>query len=292
MARRRLSWQRQACLASLLFCFSLSASAGQQLRLSVEQLHQKLNSTGLVILDSRSPEDYQQDHIPGALNFPEAWSYNDKQTDGRIVQPARIQAVLQSLGINIDTPLVIYDEGKMANAARLFWTLEVYGLTNIKVLDQGYDAWINQNYPVNADVPKTKKSDYIPAINHDRLATKLTTLIATKTPNQVIIDARPSDAYKGLVSSAKRFGHIPSAINIPASHNLTQNNQVNSLKSPEELNKLYTTIPKENKIILYCAIGRISATNYLALRELGYKVANYDASWKEWGNDFTLPIEK
>ncbi|WP_373019943.1 sulfurtransferase [Thiomicrorhabdus sp.] len=292
MVRYRLSRQYLALLASLLFCLSQPAFAEQPLRLSVEQLQQQLNSPNLVILDSRSPEDYQQNHIPGALNFPEVWTYIDKQIDGRIAQPARIQNLLQSLGINTDTSLVIYDDGKMANAARVFWTLEVYGFTDVRVLDQGYDAWLDHNYPVDDLIPKTQTSNYIPTLNHDRLATKLTTLIASKTPNQIIIDARPNDAYKGLVSSAKRFGHIPTAINIPASHNLAEDHQLTHLKSTHELNELYSFIPKKSKIIIYCAIGRISATNYLALRELGYNVANYDASWKEWGNDITLPIER
>ena len=47
---------------------------------------------------------------------------------------------------------------------------------------------------------------------------------------------------------------------------------------------------KNKKIISYCDIGKISSSNYFALRQLGYEVANYDASWKEWGNDLELPI--
>ena len=37
------------------------------------------------------------------------------------------------------------------------------------------------------------------------------------------------------------------------------------------------------------AIG-FATTNYFALRELGFDVAAYDASWREWGNDYNLPI--
>ena len=62
------------------------------------------------------------------------------------------------------------------------------------------------------------------------------------------------------------------------------------LKSRQELSELYKDLPKDKKIITYCSVGLASSLEYLVLRELGYDVANYDASWKEWGNDASLPI--
>ncbi len=280
-------------LGLLLFLISLNLSAAEPLRISAEQLQQNLNSPGLVVLDSRSEQEYQQGHIQGALNFPEAWTYHNQSIDGRIVQPTSLQHILRNLGLTTETPVVIYDDGQMMIAARLFWTLEVYGLKNVKILNKGYIDWLRLNFPLSLDTPSPVPSQYIPVINHERLATKLTTLLASKNPNQRIVDARPNPAYRGLESSAKRFGHIPSATNIPAEHNLRhEEQQLTSLKSREELQRLYADFPKTNKVVLYCAIGRISTMNYFTLRELGYNVANYDASWREWGNDFSLPIEK
>lgn len=91
---------------------------------------------------------------------------------------------------------------------------------------------------------------------------------------------------------AKRFGHIPNAISIPVESNIIQNADQSGLKSIKELKSLYKGIPEDKKVIIYCKIGLVSSTNYFALRELGYDVANYDASWREWGNDDSLPIEK
>ena len=275
-----------------LLLTSLNLSAAEPLRIATEQLNTTLKTPGLVILDARPETAYQESHIQGALNFPETWTYHDKSIDGRIVQPTQVQTILRALGIKIDSPVVIYDGGQMIAAARLFWTLEVYGLKNIKILNKGYAQWLELDLPISFETPYTKASNYIPVINHERLATKLTTLLATKNPNQHIIDARPNPSYLGLKSTAKRFGHIPKAINIPASHNLSQTNQINSLKSIEALKALYADIPKTKKVVLYCAVGRISALNYFTLRELGYNVANYDASWKEWANDFGLDIVK
>lgn len=290
--KRLISALGVSVLGLLLFFISLNLSAAEPLRISAQQLEQNLNSPGLVVLDSRNKQEYQQGHIQGALNFPEAWTYYNQSIDGHIVQPTPLQHILRNLGLTTETPVVIYDDGQMMTAARLFWTLEVYGLKNVKILNKGYADWVSLDLPLAFDTPSPVPSQYIPVINHERLATKLTTLLASKNPNQLIIDARPNPAYRGLESSAKRFGHIPSAINIPADHNLKHEAQTTSLKSLDELQRLYADLPKTKKVVLYCAIGRISTMNYFTLRELGYNVANYDASWKEWGNDFSLAIEK
>lgn len=283
------SMLRAPLLAVLLMVFSFMAHANN-LRVDAATLNQALATQQYAILDARATTDYRKGHIVGAQNFPIDWTYERKKENGRIIEPGRIQIILRNLGLDVNTPIVVYDDGALVDAARLFWTLEVYGFKQVKILNVGFDTWLSQDYPTTTEVPKVAASQYVPVINHQRLATKFATQIATKNPNQLIIDARPNPAYLGEMSSAKRYGHIPKAINIPASHNLAQDDEFKSLQSVDALKKVYQAIPKDKKIILYCAIGRISSANYLALRELGYDVANYDASWKEWGNDFNLPI--
>ncbi len=271
-----------------LYTFAFAAS----LRISPEALNAHLKDGSFIILDTRSADKYKTAHISGALNFPVDLTYENKRINGKISSPQEMQKIFRSLGLTKNAPLVVYDSGDLVDAARLFWVLEVYGMKQVRVLDHGFDHWLKQHYPASRKVPEVTPSQYITTINHRRLSSKFTTLLATKNPNQIIVDARPQDAYNGKTSTAKRFGHIPTAINVPASHHLKKNNGFYSLKQLNQLSTLYGTLPKEKKVIIYCAIGRVSATNYLALRELGYDVSNYDASWKEWANDFKLPIEK
>jgi len=262
----------------------------QSLRISPETLKQQLNQ--FVVLDARSEELFNQGHIEGAINFPINSTYHNNKINGKISQPINIQKNFRLRGLAKDSKVIVYDDGALADAARLFWVLEVYGLTQVKVLDHGYDDWSNKNYPISLDKTIPKPSQYITTINHKRLASKFTTQIASHNSNQIIIDARSISDYIGKTSTAKRFGHIPTAINIPFSLHISKQDGINQLKSTAELRDLYSQIPKDKKVILYCSIGRISSTNYLALRELGHDVANYDASWNEWANDFNLPIEK
>ncbi len=246
----------------------------------------------VVLLDVRTEQSYSTGHIEGALSLPVEWTYANQSLDGAIVQPAQAQATLRQLGITADTKVVVYDSGKMMDAARAFWTLEVYGIKQVQVLDMGYAGWTALGYSESLDIPLRSPSDYVARIDQRRIATKLTTLAATQNPNQIIIDARGKSDYEGKTSSAKRFGHILAARNIPAAFNvIALENQGDQFLSLDALARVYADVPKDKRVVLYCAIGRISSSNYLALRALGYDVANYDASWQQWGNDFNLPIQ-
>jgi len=269
---------------SLIMTQTLNAA---DLRISAETI--KDNPNAYKLLDTRSAKLYKAGHIPNALSFPATLTYAHKSRNGKLTDPFTMQKIVQNLGLSASDSLVIYDDGTFFDAARLFWALEVYGFKDVKLLNVGYLQWQEKGYEVSIKTPSITKSNYITIIDNNRLATKFSTQIATKNPNHIIIDARPNKAYIGKVSSAKRYGHIPKALNIPASHNIDTSSNLKALKEVEELSKIYKEIPKNKKIIIYCAIGKISATNYFALRELDYNVSNYDASWKEWGNS-SLPI--
>jgi len=268
----------------LLALFLSTTLFSSTLRVEPEVLTK--NITSYTILDTRTIQDYKNGHIKGALSFPVGLTYEHIKTDGKLTSPIKMQTIIQNLGLDIDTPVVIYDDGTFFDASRLFWSLEVYGFKNVKLLNTGYNTWESSLYQTSTTTPTVEKSNYIAQVNNNYLATKFSTQIATRNPNQIIIDARADKAYLGHESSAKRFGHIPKALNYPASHNISNE----KLKTIDHLKEVYSNVDKSKKVILYCAVGRIAATNYFALRELDYDVANYDASWKEWGNDTNLPI--
>ncbi|MDH5359335.1 MAG: rhodanese-like domain-containing protein [Gammaproteobacteria bacterium] len=285
--------QNPVNFVTILFIILFAPQAyAESLRVSPEWLNNNLHSKDLIIIDSRTENDYEIEHIAGAISLSHELTYQQKQQGGNIVEPDVMQKILQHRGIDNTKKVVVYDGGEMFDASRVFWALEVYGIKDVKVLTPGYQYWSAKSYSVNSDIPRLEPGNYVPSIDHRKIASKFATQLATNSPGKVIVDARSYNAYSGKESTAKRFGHIPSAISIPVSVNLMKMDGVPSLRGLKELADVYAHLPKDKKVILYCEVGRVSSTNYLILRELGYDVANYDASWREWGNDLNLPIEK
>lgn len=273
-------------IAILILTVSLNAAS---LRIEPAELSKNLSS--YKILDARDATAFTKGHIEGAYNLPVLLTFENASLNGSITQPEKMQKLFRSLGLSTSDKIVVYDDGGFFDAARLFWTLETYGFTDVRMLNGGFNEWQSKSIGISTKIATPKESHYVATINNKKLATKFTTQIAIKNPNQTVIDARNINAYSGKESTATRFGHIAKAIHIPAVHNLSGDKNLPKLKSTIELAKLYQEVNKNNKIIIYCAVGKISSTNYFAMRELGFDVSNYDASWNEWGNDVALPIE-
>ncbi len=259
-----------------------------KLSIDLQDLSKVISSSK--VIDARSSDLFLKGHLKDSVNLPASITYENMSINGKITTPSKMQKIIQDLGIDINDSILIYDDGNFFDASRVFWALEVYGFTNVKLINAGFKELEKNSFEISKKPKKVKKSEYIVSINNKRLATKFTTQIATRNNSQIIIDARPKEAYEGKESIAKRFGHIPKAINIPAGHNIDKKGENLKLKNLDELKQVYKDLDKNKKIVIYCKIGQIASTNYFALRELGFDVANYDASWKEWGNDFTLPV--
>lgn len=266
-----------------------AAWAFADLRIDAKALHEQAQAGRVVLLDARPEEEYHKGHLPGARSAPFVKTFENFTQDGRMASLPKAQALFSAVGLRPEDAVVVYDAGGMLHAARVLWLLEVYGHKQVKLLEGGVKAWRQQGLSLTQEAVKTAPSQYVPSINPKRLATRITTLAASSKPSAfVILDARAPSHYAGQESEAPRFGHIPQARNIAVANNLSADGM--RLKSRQELSELYKDLPKDKKIITYCSVGLASSLEYLVLRELGYDVANYDASWKEWGNDASLPI--
>lgn len=275
--------------AFVLFMLAGLVTAQERLSIKAQELDRLSRERRVVVLDARPSADYEKGHIPGALSLPYTATFEQLGQNGRVFSLSKAQTLFSELGLKRDDVVVVYDAGPMMFAARVLWTLEVYGHDKVRLLDGGLKGWQMDRLPLNREAVRVAPTRYVPTINPQRLATRLTTLVASRNPDAyVVLDARKEPHYLGVESEARRFGHIPGARGIAMVRNFADDGI--HLKTREQLAELYKDLPKNKKIVAYCNFGLISSLQYMILRDLGYDVANYDASWKEWGNDDSLPI--
>ena len=245
------------------------------------------SDANIVIVDLRTTEEYTKSHVKNAVNMPALKSL----FDARFFMPKLdyLQNLFSSAGIDNNTLVVAYDSGDFIWAARFYWILEVLGHKNVGILNVGYGNWEKNTLLLSSTPYKPKRSTFIPRVDNKKVQTKLSTLMAIG--NKTIIDGRKSAAYEGKESSAKRFGHIPTAQNYACTQNYQVTKSGNKMRDFSELKQLYKDLPKDKEIILYCDGGAEAALNYIVLKELGYKASVYDGSWLEWGNDTAVPVD-
>jgi len=252
------------------------------------------SSPNVVIVDARSPDDYAQGHIPGAVNLP-SQSLATRSSEEIETGPWRDRAVEQlgTLGITPSNMVVAYDDQGSYFAARMRWALKHLGHEQAAILDGGLSAWTKLGQTLSTDTPARAPTTYTGTTDPERLATAQYVLSRLGDPSVQILDVRTLAMYTGEdPGTFKRSGHIPTALHLDWVNNV-QAEQPRTFKSLTELQALYDGIglDRNKEIIVYCNGGVWSANTMFVLELLGYpRVRLYSASWGEWGNRDDLPI--
>ena len=263
-----------------------------------EEIHH-LNQENLVIIDAGSGdsayENYLSEHLEGALyvdlNKDLAEIPENAKTGGRHPLPSlqKFAELLQRLGIDENSHVIVYDDKNASNAAaRFWWMLRSAGIEKVQVLNGGFQMAKEKGFPINSDPVKAKKVEKLslkawklPKVEIDFIEKN------SENPEYLIIDVREKDRYDGKSEPIDEIaGHIPGAINIPFKENL---NEDGTFKNPEILHEKYAeflkNIPSEN-IAIHCGSGVTACHTLLALEYAGFKIPNlYVGSWSEWSRN-------
>lgn len=282
----KLKQRLMACVAGWCCLLGLSVQANaRDAIVDVAWLAAHLEREDVLLIDARPSAAFEALHVRGAVSLP--W---EKLFDEQLMMPGlqELQALFSGVGVDHDKTVVVMDDGEFIWAARLYWLLETLGHQDVRLLNAGFGAWPEASLPLTQEAVEPVPSQFVPTLDRSRLQTKLGTLVSIG--QRRIVDGRPEPHYLGQKSSAARFGHIPTAEHYPCTQNYEVTEAGNVMRTLEALADVYSALPKDEEIILYCGGGAESALNYVVMQALGYRVSIYDGSWQEWGNDPVVPI--
>jgi thiosulfate/3-mercaptopyruvate sulfurtransferase len=234
-------------------------------------------------------EAYLSGHIPGAvfvdlesdLSGPPGRGGRHPLPDARSFERA-----MRAAGVSGARPVVVYDS--MA-AARAWWTLRYFGHPAVAVLDGGLAGWEG---PLERGEPAAPAPGDFSA-KPGGMPTLDAAAAAELANSGVLLDARAPERYRGDVEPIDPVaGHIPGALNAPASENVTPDGR---FKPPHNLRDQFERAGVRDHAPLgaYCGSGVSAATDVLALELAGFPgAALYVGSWSEWCRDAGRPVAR
>ena len=243
----------------------------------IDSLRSEIRDKSVRVIDVRREADYKQDHIPTAVNLPLATLLSDDS-------PERVLKLVNSMGIDNETPVVVYDDTFGALASRVAWTLEYIGHSDVSLLETTYSNWKSLGLENDSVTPEIQNKDHSMNLQSDIVATS-DYLETAKTKDDVI-----------LIDNRERLNfleqHIPGAISLPY-RTLASSDKI--LRPKEDMKRLLENrgVTGDSEIITYCgSVGTLSGLAYYALKSVGLPNAKlYVRSFKEWKN-LQKPTEK
>lgn len=196
---------------------------------------------------------------------------------------------LASFGVSNDSTIIIYDHW-ISVAGRLWWLLRYMGLTNVKVLLGGVQAWVAAGYELVQTESVATPGTLIVQVQDHLLVEYDEARRLSDTKEKVLVDVRAPQRYVGHMEPLDPVaGHIPGAINLFYEDLFT----MEGLASSEVTDALVAPLKGTDKdIVVYCGSGVTAPLEMLALAEAGIDTSLYLGSWSDWIAREDSPIAK
>jgi 3-mercaptopyruvate sulfurtransferase SseA len=264
------------------------------------------------------PEEYAESHLPGALYLdtnrlesPAVWNRRS---------PEELDDAVRALGITHDTTVILYGRdtaghvnekwpgrrGGQNAATRAAMILHYCGVDDVRLLDGGYDAWVQAGNPLETTLrePAPVRSFGVQIPRRPEVFVDIdgARRILADQDNAALVSVRSWDEQIGKRSGYKYIGpagHIAGDLwgngGPDASRGQHYRNVDNTMRAYPEIaaNWEHAGITPDKLVAFYCGTGWRASESWFYAHLMGWpRIAVYDGGWYEWSQDpINNPIE-
>jgi len=251
---------------------------------TAQWVEEHLDSPDFLVLDPRSALRYMAGHAKNAVNVPVAKA---RGKDGYLLPAEQLADWLGAAGLDEQRAPVLVDDSDGRNAAMLAWILLYLGRSDVHLMETLWQKWVADGREVfyRPVAPVARRLQ--PRLRAELRATREQVQSANGAR---LVDFRSRDEFTGKLDTDGRPGHIPGAVNIVWQELGGSDGMI--LATRERLAARFDAagILSSDSVVAHCRSGIRAAVGFLALTQLGRRVALYDGSYAEWAKS-GLPVE-
>ncbi|CAN7666094.1 rhodanese-like domain-containing protein [Phyllobacterium sp. LjRoot231] len=246
--------------------------------------------SNVLLLDVRDQAACDADHTDGVVRVPiEVWVDAAKNSETSFADVVFWQQQISDLGVKVKTSAIVFDDGRLTEAARVWFILQYFGATAY-VLNGGWDA-VKGSGIANSETQSTTQGPFVAKPGSGKVGLIEREVLKDEIGNgAVIFDARTQAEFDGLdLKNNVRGGHLPGARLLSHSDLL----EGKRLKSAATLHRLIDDAGFQlgDHIVTHCDGGGRAALAAVAAVRAGYPgVRVYYLSFADWAKDESCPI--
>lgn len=159
-------------------------------------------STGdAVLIDVRDRKDFEDGHLPGAVNMPDIFTYLAETTeDGLKTLQEKFSDLFSDYGLDGQKTAIIYEDAlhtRYGGSCRGYWILQYLGYPKAGILDGGLMAWKQAGGTLTTENTTPAKTVFPIRIQPDLMATYQDVLNALTDPAVRLLDNRDKVEWLG-----------------------------------------------------------------------------------------------
>lgn len=227
--------------------------------------------------------------IPGAqqLDLEQQLLDSSAALPNTFPSAAQVSAVMQALGVDADSLIVLYDNQGIYSAPRAWVILKAMGHKQVAVLDGGLPQWLSEQRATESSYAQARGTgNFVAQFEPSWLVNKQQVEVALQQSHVGIVDARSAERFHGHKPEPRadmRSGHIPGSCNLPFGELM----QGLRFLPPQQLAAAFSELGLSNKqqLLFTCGSGITACILLLAAAHAGLAPSKhlYDGSWAEWG---------
>ncbi len=236
-------------------------------------------------------------HLPGALLLDYARVRRQRRVNARelswmLPRATAMQSLLRETGVLDSRPTVIVVDAMAGSdfdmAARVYWSMKVYGDDDVAILSGGLAAWIDAGGEVSLAPARSGAGTWSAGRKRTDLLARSADVARAAATGVQIIDARPLPFYLGLEQhpAARAAGRIAGSKSFPPETRVRrQGSGLQHLSSEQYATVLDALgIDPARPAIVYCNTGQLASGAWFVLSELmgNPDVRLYDGSILLW----------
>jgi thiosulfate/3-mercaptopyruvate sulfurtransferase len=227
---------------------------------------------------------YHRGHIPGAsyVDMAVDLSGDIQEHGGRhpLPHPDQFLELLAALGIGPNTPVIAYDDSRLAFASRFWWMMRSLGFTPPALINGGYSSWCALGLETEKTIVERPPCARETSRQYENLR-DINGVREAQGRGALLIDSREQRRYEGLEEPMDPVaGHVPGAINKPWQGVTAADGQVLSIAQQRAH---WGDAIEEQELLVYCGSGVTACVNLFSLALLGRDDAClYGGSWSDW----------